>query len=86
MCFNDIKMKKINSVFGAAAFIIIGVSTFLVLSGNSMATAINEWQAGVMGGHEYFPVLSICLLALPLLLVLLLIKKIIIRKNTKREG
>lgn len=56
-------------------FIIIGISTWLTLTGRWIVPSVNQWQADMMGDNKYFPALTIFILALPPLLILVGIKK-----------
>lgn len=56
-------------------FIIIGISTWLTLTGRWIVPSVNQWQADIMGDNKYFPALTIFILALPPLLLLVVIKK-----------
>lgn len=78
--------KTLNIIFGSIAIGILLAATWLTLSHHSLANRISQWQAALMNEkNEYFPALTIFLLALPFLLLLLPVKIIIlnlIRKNT----
>ncbi len=65
-------MKKVVPVL---PFIIIGISTWLTLTGRWIVPSVNQWQADIMGDNKYFPALTIFILALPPLLILVGIKK-----------
>jgi hypothetical protein len=64
-----------NRLFGLTAILILAASTFITLSGTWIAPAISRWQADIMGDGQYFPALTIFVLAIPPLLLLLLIKR-----------
>lgn len=65
-------MKKLLAV---SPILILCFTTWLTLSNRWVVPSINEWQANMMGDTKYFPVLTSFILALPLLLIVLLIKK-----------
>jgi hypothetical protein len=68
-----------NRFFGLTSLLILVASTFITLSGTWIAPDISRWQASLMGDGQYFPALTIFLLAIPPLLLLLLIKKGLMR-------
>ncbi len=70
-----------NRYFGIIAFLILGVSTYISLSGHHLGMAINRWQASIIGGGSYFPALTIFVFAIPPLLVLALIKFAVTEKK-----
>ncbi len=72
-----------NKIFGAISIAILITATAVVFSNNWPAGAINSWQAKMMGDNKYFPVLTIFIIALPGLLVVLLIKKLLLRQSKK---
>lgn len=76
--------KRLNKIFGALAFGILIVATWLTFSGHPLATQVNRWQMKQMqNSHDYFPVLTIFVLALPPLLVLLVSKFLILKGSGK---
>jgi hypothetical protein len=66
-----------NKALGILAFLILIAATFLTVSYHPITQKINEWQADMMGDNKYFPALTIFTLALPPLLLLLGVKKIL---------
>ena len=72
-------MKKLLAIL---PFIVIAVSTFITFSGSWVIPEINSWQARVLGDNMYFPALTVFILALPPLLLLLIIKLAIKKKET----
>ncbi len=64
-------MKKI--FFGLAMAILV-ISAFLAKSNFWIVPSINNWQADLLGENKYFPVLTVFILALPVLLLLAVIK------------
>lgn len=72
------KSKSVNLIFGGIAIGLLIAATSLTFAGHPYAITVNRWQEKAMGDNEYFPVLSIFLLALPPLLALLLIKLIVL--------
>jgi hypothetical protein len=73
------KNKKLNTIFGSIAFGLLIAAAYLTFTQHHSAVAINIWQVKMMGDNKYFPVLTIFLLALPVLLVLLIVKVIIVK-------
>jgi hypothetical protein len=65
-------MRKLIAV---SPILILCFTTWLTLTNRWIVPSVNEWQADVMGDNKYFPALTGFILALPLLLVVLLIKK-----------
>ena len=63
-------MKSV-SLFLAMA--ILGTAAFMARSDWWIVPSINRWQAGILGKNQYFPALSVFILALPPLLLLALI-------------
>lgn len=72
-----------NRYFGLIAFLILGVSTYISLSGHHLGMAIHRWQASIIGDGSYFPALTIFVLAIPPLLILALIKYVMTQKKRK---
>jgi hypothetical protein len=67
--------KTLNTVFGSIAIGLLIIATYLTFSQHPIANSISRWQANlVTEKNKYYPVLTICLLALPPLLILMLIK------------
>jgi hypothetical protein len=80
--------KTLNIIFGSIALCILIAAAYLTFSQHAIANRISLWQAGFMSEKgKYFPALTICLLALPPLLLLLPVKlfmlKIIRNKSIK---
>jgi hypothetical protein len=67
-------MKK---AFGGLTMAILVVATWLTFSHHPLTKPINTWQADIMGDNSYLPALTIFALAIPPLLLLLVIKRII---------
>ena len=79
--------KTLNSVLGSIAIGILIAAAWLTFSHHPLANRISLWQAGLMGEKgEYFPALTIFLLALPPLLLLLPVKIIIFNLIRKKAG
>jgi hypothetical protein len=72
-----------NKVFGTMAFLILIVATWLTVSHHPITDKINALQAGLMGDNKYFPAFTIFALALPPLLLLLGVKKILLSRAKK---
>lgn len=72
-------MKALNSIFLITSVIIIAVAVYLTESGSAWAKKISLWQAGIMGNGTYFPFLTVFIMALPPLLLLMIIKKMLIK-------
>lgn len=72
-------------IFATAPFLVIALCTWLCLSGSSLATTINRWQSDMMGDHKYFPALTIFIMAIPPLLLLLALKKILYMKVSQKS-
>lgn len=70
-----------KGLIALAAFAILAVSTWLTLTGRWITPSINAWQASVMGDRSYYPALTIFLLAIPPLLLLALIKKMLDKRT-----
>jgi hypothetical protein len=82
---NKSRSSKIASaIFTSLALAIICLATYLTLSQSALAVKINIWQAKMMGDAEYFPALTIFLLAIPPLLLLMLIKIVLTRTTGKK--
>lgn len=64
-------MKKVVFVLAMA---ILVTSAFLAKSNFWIVPSINRWQADLLGENKYFPVLTVFILALPVLLLLAVIK------------
>lgn len=78
------RKEILNRIFGVIAFGLLIVATWLTLSGHPLAISINRWQAKqLQDGHDYFPVLTIFVLALSPLLVLLLLKLLLLKPIRK---
>jgi len=73
-----------NKIFGTLAFTILIAATWLTLSHQPITDKINLWQAQMMGDNKFFPVMTIFVLVLPLLLLLLGIK-VILKKRKKNN-
>jgi hypothetical protein len=72
--------KTLNSIFGCIALCILIAAAYLTFSQHAIANRISLWQAGFMSEKgKYFPALTICLLALPQLLLLLPVKLFILK-------
>lgn len=79
--------KTLNTIFGSIALGILIAATWLTLSHHPIANHISRWQAGLMSEkNEYFPALTIFLLALLPLMLLLPIKIIILNLTHKKTG
>jgi hypothetical protein len=79
--------KTLNTIFGSMAIGILIAATYLTFSHHPIANRISLWQAGLMSEKdEYFPALTILLLALPPLLLLLPVKIIILKLIRKKTG
>ena len=63
-------MKKISFLLALA---ILGTAAFMARSDWWIVPGINRWQAGLLGHNQYFPALTVLILALPPLLVLAVI-------------
>ncbi len=70
-----------NKVLGLLAIGVLVVAVWLTVSQHPITYKINSWQAAMMGDNKYFPALTICMLALPPLVILLAIKKMLLLKN-----
>ncbi|MBL7723718.1 MAG: hypothetical protein JNK27_06200 [Chitinophagaceae bacterium] len=68
-----------NTVFGSIALGILVVATYMTFSHHPMAGIVSKWQSGVIGRDEYFPALTIFLLAIPALLVLMVVKLLLVK-------
>ncbi|GEM_PF-5021310 len=64
-------MKKFLAI---SPIILLAVATYLTFSNSWIVPDINRWQAGIIGENKYYPAFTICILVLPPLLVLLVIK------------
>jgi hypothetical protein len=72
-----------NKVSGTMAFLMLIAATWLTLSHHPITEKINVWQASMMSDNKYFPALTIFALALPPLLLLLGIKKMLLSRAKK---
>ncbi|GEM_PF-1469539 len=68
------KQINMNTVFGGIALGILIAAVYLTFSHHPLAYVVSKWQSGMMGRDEYFPALTIFLLAIPALLVLMVVK------------
>jgi hypothetical protein len=74
--------KTLNTVFGSIAIGLLIIATYLTFSQHPIANSISRWQANLINEkNKYYPVLTICLLALPPLFILMLIKIFFLRIN-----
>ncbi|MFN8251031.1 MAG: hypothetical protein U0V75_04050 [Ferruginibacter sp.] len=64
-----------NKIFGTLGIAILIAAAAVTFSHAWPSEVINQWQSVMMGDKTYFPALTICIIALPPLLLLLLIKK-----------
>ena len=72
--------KTLNVIFGSIAIGLLIAATYLTFSHHPIANVISRWQSNfVSEKNKYYPVLTICILALPPLLILLPIKIVILR-------
>lgn len=55
------------------AVVILGTAAFMARSDWWIVPSINRWQAGLLGNNQYFPVLTVFILALPPLLLMALV-------------
>jgi hypothetical protein len=80
--------KTLNIVFGGIAICLLITATYLTFSQHPIANGISRWQSNLVNEkNKYYPVLTICLLALPPLLILLPVKIFILRliKDKKKR-
>lgn len=77
------KNKSLDGTFGCIAFLLLIGGAFLAFSNLWIAKNINEWQMAFMGDNKYFPAGTMFAIALPPLLVLLIIKKIVLAIRKK---
>jgi hypothetical protein len=82
--------KTLNIIFGSIAIGLLIAATYLTFSQHPIANSISKWQSDLVGEkNKYYPALTICLLALPPLLILLPVKIFILRmiksKKIKRN-
>lgn len=61
-------MKRIIAI---TALLLIAAATYITLSGSWIAPRVNKWQASITGENNYYPALTIFILAIPPLLLLL---------------
>lgn len=66
-----------NKIFGALGIAVIIAATAITLSNTWPSGPINLWQVKLTGDNKYFPALTIFIIALPPLLVLVVIKKLL---------
>ena len=79
--------KTLNIIFGIIAIGILIADAYLTFSQHAIANRISLWQAGFMSEKgKYFPALTICLLALPPLLLLLPLKLFILKLSRNKTG
>ncbi len=72
--------KTLNVIFGSIAIGLLIAATYLTFSHHPIAKDISRWQSKLVSEkNKYYPVLTICILALPPLLILLPIKIFILR-------
>lgn len=62
---------------GLLSILVLIAATAVGFSNTWPSPVINAWQMKMMGAHTYFPALTILIIALPPLLLLLAIKKIL---------
>ncbi len=75
--------KILNVIFGSIAIGLLIAATYLTFSHHPITNEISRWQSNFVGEkNKFYPVLTICILALPPLLILLPIK-IFIRRILK---
>lgn len=72
-------------LFAFMPFLIIAVCTWCTLTGKWIVPNINQWQSDLMGDHKYFPVLTIFIMAIPPLLILLALKKILYTEVSQKS-
>lgn len=78
--------NKLNLIFGSIAFGLLVAATYLTFSQHPIANSISRWQSKLINDkNNYYPALTICLLALPPLIILLLVKIVLLRRNEKNE-
>lgn len=83
---NKKENKKLNLLFGSMAIGMLITATYLTLTQHPIANKISLWQANLLHEkNQYFPVLTICLLALPPLAILLLIKRLLLKKVDSKK-
>lgn len=75
-------MKKLITVL---ALLILVAATYCTLSESWIAPRINAWQAKIMGDNDFFPALTIFIMALPPLLVLAAIKLLLQRSSFGKQ-
>jgi len=75
--------QNLNKIFGTLAFLILIAATWLTLSHQPIAQKINVRQAGIKGDNEYYPAFTIFILALPPLLLLFGLKKLLLYRADK---
>ena len=63
------------------AIIILGAAAFMARSDFWIVPSINRWQAKMMGDNQYFPVLTVFIIALPPLLLIAFIKWLVRKKK-----
>lgn len=75
---------SMNTVFGSTALGILITSVYLTFSRHPLANIVSKWQSGMIGRDEYFPALTIFLLAIPVLLVLMAVKLLLVKWKQKK--
>lgn len=65
-------MKTFSFILAMA---ILGTAAFMARSDWWIVPAINRWQAGLLGKNQYFPALTVFILAIPPLLLLALVNR-----------
>lgn len=66
-----------NKIFGTLSIVVIIAATAITFSNTWPSGEINLWQVKLTGDNKYFPALTIFIIALPPLLVLVIIKKLL---------
>jgi uncharacterized membrane protein len=78
--------KTLNVIFGSIAICLLIAATYLTFSQHPLADGISRWQSNLISEkNKYYPVLTICLLVLPQLLILLLVKIFLLRLIKSRK-
>lgn len=72
-------IKTLNLIFGSLAVAFLITAAYVTFSHHPIAVKLNVWQTKMTGDNTYFPALTIFIIALPPLLLLLMIKKIVLR-------
>jgi hypothetical protein len=78
--------KKLDLIFGIIAIGLLIAAAWMTFSFDPLAVKINKWQSSLMGNGkpgEFYPALTIFILALPPLLLLMLVKLLFLKKFRK---